>query len=151
MRPGSCPAKAHDRAHLGCGGRRVLVSRKWTGKTLTDHRADRAEVVRQVLAAAGIEVSDAQRLAADVRREDGQPRFEWKLWNPKASTTPIYRQVLTRSIAERIRWKAEYQAAKARAGPPTALPRPSDRRALQVAVPPVQGERSESRSDLQGP
>ncbi len=43
--PGQCPLKAHDREHLGCGGRRVLVSRKWTGKTLTGHRADRRAVV----------------------------------------------------------------------------------------------------------
>ncbi|MEQ7006208.1 replication initiator [Actinopolymorpha sp. B17G11] len=27
MAPGECPLKAHDREHLGCGGRRVLVSR----------------------------------------------------------------------------------------------------------------------------
>ncbi len=44
--PGRCPSKAHDRENLGLGGRRVLVSRKWSGKTLTEHRADRAEVVR---------------------------------------------------------------------------------------------------------
>ena len=55
MVPGSCPGKAHDPENLGCGGRRVLVSRKWTGKTLKGHAADRAEVVRQVLAAAGID------------------------------------------------------------------------------------------------
>ena len=112
MVPGSCPGKAHDPENLGCGGRRVLVSRRWTGKTLKGHAADRAEVVRQVLAAAGIEVPDAQRLAADIRRADGVPRFEWKIWNPMDSTVPMYRQVLTRSIAERMRWKAEYAAAK---------------------------------------
>ena len=32
--PGRCASKAHDREHLGCGGRRVLVSRDWSGKTL---------------------------------------------------------------------------------------------------------------------
>ena len=30
MEPGHCPNKAHDRDHLGVGGRRTLVSRKWT-------------------------------------------------------------------------------------------------------------------------
>ena len=44
--PGHCPSKAHDREHLGVGGRRVLVSRGWSGKTLTEHKADRAAVVR---------------------------------------------------------------------------------------------------------
>ena len=47
--PGHCPWPAHDRDNLGLGGRRVLVSRAWTGKTLTQHRADRADVVRAAL------------------------------------------------------------------------------------------------------
>ena len=34
MRPGWCSSKAHDRENLGLGGRRVLVSRQWSGKTL---------------------------------------------------------------------------------------------------------------------
>ena len=41
MRPGGCRGKAHRREYLGYAGRRVLVSRKWSGKTLADHRADR--------------------------------------------------------------------------------------------------------------
>ena len=32
--PGACKGKAHDRQHLGYAGRRVLTSRKWSGKTL---------------------------------------------------------------------------------------------------------------------
>jgi hypothetical protein len=32
MRPGWCRSKAHDRENLGLGGRRVLVSRQWSGK-----------------------------------------------------------------------------------------------------------------------
>ena len=116
MTPGSCPGRAHDWENLGCGGRRVLVSRRWTGKTMKRHAADRAEVVRQVLAVAGIDVPEAMRLAADVRRADGAPRFEWKIWNPMAATVPMYRQVMTRSIAERMRWKAEYAAAKQQVG-----------------------------------
>ena len=39
--PGACKGKAHRREYLGYAGRRVLVSRKWSGKTLADHRADR--------------------------------------------------------------------------------------------------------------
>ena len=41
--PGCCKGKAHDPDHLGYAGRRVLISRKWSGKTLDDHRADRKE------------------------------------------------------------------------------------------------------------
>ncbi len=45
--PGRCASKAHDREHLGIGGRRVLVSRQWSGKRLAEHKADRATVVRE--------------------------------------------------------------------------------------------------------
>jgi replication initiator protein RepSA len=45
--PGECEHKAPQRENLGCGGRRVLVSRYRTGKTLDHHRADRRAVVEQ--------------------------------------------------------------------------------------------------------
>jgi hypothetical protein len=54
LRPGWCSSKAHDRENLGLGGRRVLVSRQWSGKRLSRHRADRAAVVRAALSEAGI-------------------------------------------------------------------------------------------------
>ena len=44
LRPGCCKGKAHRREYLGYAGRRVLVSRKWSGKTLADHRADRKDL-----------------------------------------------------------------------------------------------------------
>jgi hypothetical protein len=47
--PGCCRAKAQKPTHLGYGGRRVLVSRKWTGKDLADHRYDRRAYVLAVL------------------------------------------------------------------------------------------------------
>ncbi|WP_175582647.1 replication initiator [Nocardioides guangzhouensis] len=151
MSPGACPAKCHDEEHLGCGGRRVLVSRRWSGKTLDRHRADRAEVVRQTLLAAGVEVPDSQRLAADVLRSDGRPRYAWEFFDPRQSPTPLYRQVLARSLAEHLRWKAEYEAAKARASPANAPPRPPDSQPTSFGVAPVRGERSESRSDTKCP
>ncbi|NED57151.1 replication initiation protein, partial [Micromonospora aurantiaca] len=58
MQPGFCKGKAHRREHLGYGGRRVLVSRKWSGKTLADHKADRKAWVLARLAEAGIPVSN---------------------------------------------------------------------------------------------
>jgi hypothetical protein len=111
------------------------------------HRADRAEVVRQTLLAAGVEVPDVQRLAVTVLRPDGRPRFDWNVWNPLQATTPVYRQVLTRAIAERIRWKADYEAAKSRASPANAPPRPPDNQPPSFGAVAVTGERSESRSD----
>lgn len=32
LTPGRCPSPAHDRENLGIGGRRVLVSRQWSGR-----------------------------------------------------------------------------------------------------------------------
>lgn len=119
MVPGACPNKAHDEFHLGCGGRRVLVSRLWTGKTLKGHRADRAEVVRQVLLAAGVTAPEIERLSATATLADGTPRFEWQLFDPIDSTVPIYRQVMARAIAERMQWRVDYEAARTRAGPGT--------------------------------
>jgi hypothetical protein len=37
MTPGRCKGKAHRPEHLGIAGRRVLVSRKWSNKTVDDH------------------------------------------------------------------------------------------------------------------
>lgn len=71
--PGHCASKAHDREHLGVGGRRVLVSRGWSGKTLTEHKADRAAVVRAALEAAGIDTPAADRMAAETLHVDGKP------------------------------------------------------------------------------
>jgi Replication initiator protein, pSAM2 len=62
MVPGHCKHKAHERENLGVGGRRVLVSRRWSGKTLAAHKADRATVVRAALEAAGIDSDDHDEL-----------------------------------------------------------------------------------------
>lgn len=50
MVAGRCRKRVHQPATLGIGGRRILVSRDWSGKTLADHRADQATWVRQILA-----------------------------------------------------------------------------------------------------
>ena len=47
--PGACKGKAHRRDHLGYAGRRVLVSRKWSGKTLADDRGDRKAWLTEML------------------------------------------------------------------------------------------------------
>ena len=117
MVPGGCPNKAHDTEHLGCGGRRVLVSRQWTGKTLTEHRADRADVVRQVLALAGFEVDDHDRLSATVLTGEGLPRYEWRIASPNSVDIPSYRAVICSTISQSLTWRKQYEEAKKRAGP----------------------------------
>jgi len=107
---GECSSKAHDRDHLGLGGRRVLVSRHWTGKTLDEHRADRSAVVRAVLEQAGIEAPDAKRLAADVLDTDGRPRF---VWEDVPAPERDYARTVALSLKQKRAWAAQYETARA--------------------------------------
>jgi hypothetical protein len=146
--PGVCGNKAHDRENLGIGGRRVQVSRAWSGKTLTEHKADRATVVRQVLAAAGIKAPDADRMSAEALADDGLPRY---VWEPVPISEAEYATTVLLSIKQAQRWRAEYETAKqqlavqTRAGPEidatgpvdsrsaTTRPRPPDNQPPKVA------------------
>ncbi|WP_199440977.1 replication initiator [Umezawaea beigongshangensis] len=99
MTPGVCKGKAHKRSTLGVAGRRVLVSRKWSGKSLADHKHDRRTFVRQLLADVGI-------------TQDDQPkRVVWNNVQPGDPNVPPRQHMLLRAVAERRRWKAEYTAA----------------------------------------
>ena len=114
LTPGWCLGKAHNHEHLGLGGRRVLVSRQWSGKTLSAHRADRAAVVREALLTAGVVAPEVERMAADVVCTDGQPRF---LWTELPVDPSTYTRVIMRSIEEQQRWRAQYDWAKQARGP----------------------------------
>jgi hypothetical protein len=106
--PGHCKGRAHRRTTLGLPGRRVLVSRKWSGKTLADHRADRAAFVTQALAAVGIDkpATDTSRLV-------------WRTVKPGDPHVPPRAHLLMHAISERITWRAEYDRAMfAATGPP---------------------------------
>jgi hypothetical protein len=117
MLPGHCPHKAHDRANLGLGGRRVLVSRQWSGKTLAGHKADRAAIVRAALEEAGYDPDDHDELA--VVGTDG--RWSWELLGRNRVDAATYAAAVSQAVTTRQRWRAEYDAAKtavaARAGP----------------------------------
>lgn len=63
---GRCNGKAHRRDTLSLPGRRVLVSRQWSNKTLPDHKADRVEFVRQLLAQVGIVKPDTSHLKLSI-------------------------------------------------------------------------------------
>jgi len=97
--PGVCKGKAHRRDTLGLRGRRVLVSRKWTGKDLADHRADRAEHVRQVLAAAGVSKPEIARMQISVA-EPGDPNV------------PPREHLIMAMVAQKITRRAEYTRAQ---------------------------------------
>jgi hypothetical protein len=102
MTPGRCKGKAHKPEHLGIAGRRVLVSRKWSNKTLDDHRAERGEFVRQLLEQAGIQPAHGPE---DVP-------YVWERPAPADPDVPPRPVLLLRAVAERQRWKAEYTAAQ---------------------------------------
>ncbi len=107
--PGHCSSPAHDRENLGLGGRRVLVSRRWSGKTLTEHRADCRAVVSQVLEAAGIHPGDADRLAAHQILPDGTPRYTWE--DVEANSVDY----VAASLRQARQWREQYERAKAAA------------------------------------
>jgi hypothetical protein len=97
--PGACKGKAHRRDHLGYAGRRVLVSRKWSGKTLADHRGDRKTWLAEVL---GLPATDP----ASYRWEQVQPGDE--------DYMPPARRLL-HSVADRLRWEQALTEARRRA------------------------------------
>ena len=99
LAPGCCKGKAHDADHLGYAGRRVLVSRKWSGKTLADHRADRRVWLLSTL---GVSATDPARYA----------------WEPVAPTHPDHMEHsrrLLHAVADRARWQAALAEARRRA------------------------------------
>jgi hypothetical protein len=110
--PGRCKGKTHQPEHLGIAGRRVLVSRKWSNKTLDDHRAERGEFVRQLLHAAAIQPSE------DL--ENGP--YVWERTAPADPDVPPRPVLLLHAIAQRQRWKAEYTAAQLAATGPAPPP-----------------------------
>jgi hypothetical protein len=127
MVPGHCTHKAHDRMNLGLGGRRVLVSRKWSGKTLAGHKADRAAVVRAVLEEAGYDPDDHDELS--VSGTTG--KWTWEFLGRSRVDERTYAAAIAEAITTRQRWRAQYDAAKAsgaRPGPspPAAVIRQSD-------------------------
>ena len=107
LRPGYCKGKAHRREHLGYAGRRVLVSRKWSGKTLADHRGDRKAWLTEML---GLPATDPSRYT----------------WEPVTPGDPDHMpngQRLLHVVADRIQWQTALDRARQRAAmhPPPDL------------------------------
>ena len=105
LRPGYCRGKAHRRENLGYAGRRVLVSRKWSGKTLADHRSDRKA---WLLATLGIPDADPAR-------------YTWESVTPGDPDHMPPAQRLLHVVADRQRWHAALTEARRRANAPPNL------------------------------
>ncbi|MFI5906212.1 replication initiator [Dactylosporangium sp. NPDC051541] len=103
LRPGNCKGRVHQRSTLGIGGRRILVSRDWSGKTLADHRYDAKAWVRALL---GVEAAPEPEPTASAA---------WELARPDDPDLPPLRHRLLRALAQRIHWRNAVNAAKDRA------------------------------------
>jgi hypothetical protein len=91
----------------------VLVSRKWSGKTLADHRADRKNWLTETL---GLPATDPTRYA----------------WEPVAPGDPDHMptgQRLLHVVADRMRWLSALDQARRRAAGQTAADLPATGRA----------------------
>ena len=97
--PGGCKGKAHRREYLGYAGRSVLVSRKWSGKTLADHRADRKNWLLSTL---GVQADPA--------------RYAWEPVTPGDPGHMEHARRLLHVVADRQRWQAALAEARRRAG-----------------------------------
>ena len=100
QRPGACKGKAHRADNLGYAGRRVLVSRKWSGKTLADHRGDRKAWLLDMLG-----LPDP----AD------ESRYRWELVTPGDGDFMTHGRRMLYVLADRARWHAALAEAKRRA------------------------------------
>jgi hypothetical protein len=98
------------------------ITRKWSGKTLAVHKADRAAVVRQALEEAGIDPDDHDELS--VVGSDG--RWSWELLGRNRVDAPTYAAAIAQVIRTRQRWRTEYDAAKSAAAAARASPVPPE-------------------------
>ncbi len=126
--PGGCSGKVHQRRTLGFTGRRVLISRQWSGKTLADHRADNQTWRRTVLSGA-LNDDEDQAVTAD------PSRYTYQLARPDDPDVPSLQIRIMRSIANRQRCRTAL--ARARPGPaqpPDRVPATAPASPLQLAA-----------------
>jgi hypothetical protein len=111
--PGRCKGKAHRRDRLGYAGRRVLVSRKWSGKTLADHRGDRKAWLIETL---GLPATDPAQ-------------FRWEQVQPSDHDYMPPGRRLLHAVADRLQWENALTEARRRAQEALADELPATRRA----------------------
>lgn len=126
LTPGRCAGKVHQRETLGYTGRRVLISRKWSGKTLADHRADNLTALRAIVAT--VDPDAASTVGDEDQGADrDRNRFYVELARPNDPDVPPLQHRLMHAIARRERIKQQLRQAEQRAaappGPVSATPR----------------------------
>src|SRR5262249_25188337 len=113
--PGRCRGKVHQKASLGYTGRRCLVSRNWSNKTLTDHRLDGRDWFRAVTA--GL-------LEHPVEGDDRADKREYIYEIARRSDHDVARlqDSILRSITARQRARLAIARARGEPGAVTATP-----------------------------
>ena len=110
--PGRCTGKVHQRTTLGFTGRRVLISRQWSGKTLSDLRGDNREWIRAVMAGA---VDGEHEDQADEHNRPGEAsRYTFELAKPGDPDVPPVEHRILRAISTRVRWREALARARER-------------------------------------
>jgi excisionase family DNA binding protein len=113
MRPGCCKGKAHRAENLGYAGRRVLVWRNWSGKTLADHRGDRKAWLLDML---GLRLHGVRQAHAACprrprpmagRADRGQTKSPGGYWRPSGHWEGSVMMAGPRSKVERLLTVAE--------------------------------------------
>ncbi|MBW4704036.1 replication initiator [Micromonospora sp. RL09-050-HVF-A] len=124
LKPGRCKGKVHQRDTLGIGGRRILISRDWSGKTLSDHKHDVRAWVRALLGTTTDSgaADNTRQLVDDQGDNVERVRHAWELARPDDPDVGPLSHRLMRSISERARWRSELLAAKDRAAQGSADP-----------------------------
>jgi hypothetical protein len=111
LQPGRCKGKTHQRATLGIGGRRILVSRDWSGKTLADHRADAKAWVRALL---GV-TTDAEHTDPATPDQPPAAAYAWEMADQNDPDVSPLGHRLLRALTQRAQWRSSLLAAQDRA------------------------------------
>jgi hypothetical protein len=139
--PARCKGKVHQRASLGFTGRRVLVSRQWSLKTLADVRADQRAWVRAIIAGSvngtngqagpgeesGDPAAGPDAPAARPDPADGPRRYLFELAKPGSPGVADLETRVQREVGRRIQQRAALDAARTRAASDDRRPGSSER------------------------
>jgi hypothetical protein len=102
----------HQKSTLGYTGRRVLISRQWSGKTLADLRADNRTWVRAILSGT-LADPDSDSAAGEEPR-----RYVYELARPGDPDVPDVQARVLAAIGQRQAWRQDLREARTQAAAP---------------------------------
>jgi hypothetical protein len=114
QQPGYCKGKVHRRETLGLGGRRVLTSRKWSGKSLGDHKQEQRAWVLDLLGQVD-HAHDSDTTPDHTAPGEAPPRPARYVFEPVKPGDPAVEPLsyrLMRAIADREHWRHKLKQAQ---------------------------------------